>query len=739
MRSTFFAVLAGILAAVGSPLTAAAQEAGTSAVDAPAATPAAPAPPPAAPYVAPNPRGPIPYVTYKRRVQGPTTTARPQSATTARTPAAPQIVTGATPTVAALPTTASGARLAPGQTLPPAELESFVDGVVREAMAREHIAGAAISVVQNGQIVLKKGYGFADLSPNRRVDPDKTLFRIGSISKTFTWIALMNEVEAGRIRIDAPVNLYLPERLQIRDQGFHTPIRVINLMDHSAGFEDRALGHLFERRFERVRPLAEYLRQERPRRVNAPGEIASYSNYGAAIAGQALNYVSGKPFEQLIEEEILRPLALSRTTFREPHPAKPGLPAPMSAALARDLSEGYRWTPEGYEARPFEFIEQVAPAGSASSTASDMARYMLLLLGQGKLDGVTVYGPKAALAFRTPLRRTPAGINGWRHGFIDYGLPGGYRGFGHEGATLSFISNMVVVPTLNMGVFISTNTDTGGELANGLAGQVVQQFYAAPAVFPRPGSKDLAAQAKTFSGYYVGSRRAHGGLEKFVGLFLNGVDVRVNNEGRLITSAGGKVRTWVPDGDLDQGVFIAADGHERLAFQMRNGRSVGFRDAMNAQTFERSGFWSRPVVLAVLAGLSAVAAAATLGGVLLRNRREHRETPVQGRASVIQNTQAVLWLSALALFLTWAARTSDIANVMYGWPGGSLVIASACSLVASGLTGLSLILLPAIWRGGRRVDSWTALRKVAFTVTTLIYSAFSLTLGLWGGLTPWGG
>jgi CubicO group peptidase (beta-lactamase class C family) len=606
-------------------------------------------------------------------------------------------------------------------------------------MARDHVAGATVSVVQNGQIVLKKGYGFAALSPNRRVDPDRTLFRIGSISKTFTWIALMNEVEAGRIRIDGPVNLYLPEQLQIRDQGFRTPVRVINLMDHSAGFEDRALGHLFERRFERVRPLAEYLRQERPRRVTAPGQIASYSNYGAALAGQALNYVSGKPFEQLIEEEILRPLALTRTTFREPHPAKPGLPAPMSADLARDLSVGYRWTPEGHEVRAFEYLEQVAPAGSASSTASDMARYMLLLLGQGTLDGVTVYGPKAALAFRTPIRRTPAGINGWRHGFIDYGLPGGYRGFGHAGATMSFMSNMVVVPALNMGVFISTNTDTGGELAEGLASQVVQQFYAPPQTFPRPGSPALSAQSQTFSGYYVGTRRARGGLEKFVGLFLDGVAVRVNDEGRLITSAGGKVRTWVPEGDLDRGVFVAADGHQRLAFQMQEGRAVGFRDALNAQSYERSGFWNRPVVLAVLAGLSGIAAASTLGGVLLRNRREHRETPVQGRASVIQNTQAVLWLTALVLFLTWAARTSDIAAVMYGWPGGSLVIASACALVASALTALSLILLPAIWRGGRRVDSWTPLRKLAFTLTALVYGAFSLILGLWGGLTPWGG
>ncbi|MFN3524343.1 MAG: serine hydrolase domain-containing protein, partial [Phenylobacterium sp.] len=653
--------------------------------------------------------------------------------------AAPAAAPGATPVVPGLPTTPTGARLGRAEALPPAELEAFVDGVVKNAMARDHIAGVTVSVVQDGQIVLKKGYGFASLAPERRVDPDRTLFRIGSISKTFTWIALMKEVEAGRIRIDAPVNLYLPERLQIRDQGFRTPVRVINLMDHSAGFEDRALGHLFERRFERVRPTADYLRQERPRRVHQPGAVASYSNYSVALAGQALSYVSGKPFERLIEDEILRPLGLNRTTFREPHPPKSGLPAPMAPALAEDLSDAYHWTPGGFAERDFEYIGQVAPAGSASSTAADMARYMLLLLGEGSLDGVTIYGPKAAQAFRTPIRRTPEGVNGWRHGFIAYDLPGGLKGYGHAGATLSFMSNMVVVPALRTGVFVSTNTDTGGRLAETLPAQVVQEFYAAPQVFPRPGSPALKERASTFKGYYLGTRRAYGGLEKFVGLLLAGASVQVNGDGRLVVATSQGVEAFAPVGDPAQGQFVAARGGERLAFRISDGRATGFLTGMNAQAFERAGFWMRPQVLATLAILSGIAAAATLAGVVLRNRREHRETSVQGRASVIQNTQAALWLTALVLFAVWAAKASDVAKIMYGWPGGELVIASACALVAAVLTLLTLVLLPAVWRGGRRVDSWSPLRKLAFTLTVAVYSAFSLVLALWGVLAPWGG
>ena len=720
MHLIFKAVFAAILAV--SATSSVAQES------------AQPSPTPSTPAASPNPNGPVPYTSLQRpaapRPKAAASAAPGADATPAKTLSSP---------VPALPATPSGARLAVGEALPPAELEAFVDGVVREAMAREHIAGVTVSVVQNGQVVLKKGYGFADLSPARKVDPDKTLFRIGSISKTFTWIALMKEIEAGRIRQDAPINLYLPERIQVRDQGFRTPVRVINLMDHSPGFEDRALGHLFEKNFDRVRPMAEYLRQERPRRVRAPGEASAYSNYGAALAGQAVSYVSGKPFERLIEESIFLPIGMNNTSFREPHPVKAGLPAPIPQRLADNISAGYRWTPTGFAERPFEFISQVAPAGSASSTAADMARYMQLLLNAGTLDGAVVYGPRTAQAFNTPIRKTPAGINGWRHGFIEYNLPGDHKGFGHAGGTLSFLSNMVVAPDLNLGVFISTNTETGGDLARDFAARVVQQFYVPPQPFPRAGSPTLRDRASDFAGYYVGNRRAYRGLEGMVGLLIGGVEVKITPEGRLAVASGGKVRTFVPQGELSEGRFISTTGADHLAFSMANGRAYAFQTPLGEQSFERSGFWKRPTTLALLALLSGAAAITTIAGLFLRNRREFRETSVQRQASLIQTSQAVLWLAALTLFGLWAAGTSDVANVMYGWPSAALIIASACVLVAAVLALLSLIMLPAIWRGGRRVDSWSALRKASFTFTVLVYTAFSVLLGLWGALTPWNG
>jgi CubicO group peptidase (beta-lactamase class C family) len=691
---------------------------------------ASPSSAPAKPAATPGPS--IPAATPKP--------AAPRPAPATPTPApAPVVQAAAAPPPAEPAPRAPAARLAPGQPIAPAELETFVDGYVRGAMAREHIAGVTVSVVQNGQAVLKKGYGFASLNPQRPVDPDRTLFRIGSISKTFTWITVMKEVEAGRMRLDQPINLYLPEKVQVRDQGFDQPVRVQNLMDHSAGFEDRALGQLFERDFERVRPLDIYLRQERPRRVHAPGVLSSYSNFGAALAGEAAAYTSGKPYERLVEDEILTPLGMGHTTFREPHPAKAGLPAPMPAVLAADVSDGYRWTPAGFEKRDYEYIGQIAPAGAGSSTAGDMARYMLMQLGNGQSGGAVVYGARAAEAFRTPLRRTPPGVNGWAHGFAVRFLPGGHTGYGHDGGTLSFLSEMVVVPDLNLGVFVSTNTETGGALSSALPAAIVREFYAAPQLYPRPGSPELAQDGGALKGYYLSTRRPYSGLESFVYAFRSGATVGTTGDGRLVVSDPGGVSSYVPEGPLEDGRFIGVSDESRLAFALHDGRAVNFIGSSGSALFQRASFWRAPSTLAMLAALAALAAVATLGGVAVRNRREFRENQVQSRASLVQNIQAVLWLAAMALFGLWFSKTGDIAQIMYRWPGALMIMASACALVAAGLTATTVIALPAVWQGGRRVDSWSPLRKAGFTLTVLIYLAFSVVLGVWGALSPWSG
>ncbi len=670
------------------------------------------APPPAAAKPVPAPAKPRP----KPAVQA---VAKPTQAA----PAAP------------LPAQVAGARLAPGTPIPPTELEAFVDGVVRQAMTSRHIAGVAVSVVQGGQVVLDKGYGFA--GPGRAVDPNTTLFRVGSISKTFTWIALMKEVEAGRMRLDSPINLYLPEPLQIRDQGFKRPIYVRDLMTHSAGFEDRALGQMFEDDPARVRPLADYLREERPRRVREPGVVSVYSNYGAMLAGEAVAYVDGHPYQDLIDAEILGPLGMAHTSAREPYPARAELPRPMPAALAGDLSTGYRWAGGSYRPQAFEYVTQGAPAGAVSSTAGDMARYMLMILNGGRLDAASVYGPDTAKGFRTTLQASAPRVNGWDNGFMEFALPGGFRGQGHGGDTLWFHSMMLTVPDLNLGVFVTTNTDTGPELTTELPQAIVGRFYAAPPVSPRPGVASLVDDRAVYAGTYLDDRRPYHGLEKFVFTLIGQASLAVTADGRLLTPGGGGEQAWVPDGP--PGHFVRVDGPETMAFKIDNGRAVRWYTASGATAFDRIGPLYQARVLGLVAALAALASIATLVGLAVRDTRESRQTPTQARASLVQTTISLLWLVAMASFAAWAAGAGDLGKIMYGWPGPLVLMASACALVAALLTLLALVMTPVVWRGGRRLDSWTIGRKLRFTATTLIFVAFSLQLLMWGALAPWSG
>jgi len=157
------------------------------------------------------------------------------------------------------------------------------------------------------------------------------------------------------------------------------------------------------------------------------------------------------------------------------------------------------------------------------------------------------------------------------------------------------------------------------------------------------------------------------------------------------------------------------------------------------QLFERVSLWRTPAALGLVTGLSLAAAVITLIGVPLRHRRERRESHIQSRAGLLQAIQAALWIGAAGLFATWAWRASDPARLVFDWPGALLVTASACALVAAALTVTTLVALPSVWRGGRRVDSWTPLRKLAYSLTAILYAVFSVLLAEAGALSPWGG
>ncbi len=216
----------------------------------------------------------------------------------------------------------------PGHTLEAADLEAFFDGIFPLQLERSDIAGASVLVMKDGNVLLEKGYGYADVKTKKAVDPGATIFRLASISKLFTWVSVMQLVEEGRLNLDTDVNHYLD--FQIR-AAFDKPITLRNLMTHTGGFEESGDDIIITDPKQAV-SLRQYLIDNQPMRIFPPGEIPAYSNYGVGLASYIVQRASGEPFERYVQEHIFTPLGMTHSTFYQP----------VKKSLANLPSEGYR-------------------------------------------------------------------------------------------------------------------------------------------------------------------------------------------------------------------------------------------------------------------------------------------------------------------------------------------------------------------------------------------------------------
>ena len=588
------------------------------------------------------------------------------------------------------------------------ELEAFIDGVMAAQFRAYDLVGGVVAVVRNGELYFSKGYGYADRESRTPVDPDRSLFRIGSATKLFTWTAVMQLVEEGKLDLDADVSDYLTAFTV--PATFAEPVTMSNLMGHTAGFEDRLIG-LFARGPEELRPLGELLAQELPDRVRPPGQLAAYSNHGVGLAGHVVEELTGLAWNNYLDERILGLLGMTRTSGRQPLPPE----------LDRDLAVGY--VPDGDALQPgvFEFIP-LEPAGSMSATANDMARFMIAHLNEGAYGDVAILQPDTAEQMhRTHFTADPR-LGGMAHGFIEQHAYG-ERIIGHSGGTVSFHTDLILLPEHDVGLFVSFNSPDGIQARLDFVDVFLRRYFGVvPAEDPLP-----AAEAETYarqvSGSYRPTRAAHSTFDKLFALFQE-ITVTPADQGRLIVRGlGMEPIQFAP---VEALVFDQVDGHQRLLFQEDEEGRVVHGSAGNAlMAYERlSWHQSSRFHFTVIAASAFLFISALIGWPLAALRHRGRGPGVLPRLARLS-----AW-SAGGLFMGFLVGTafvlSDPFEIMFGIPSlvpGLLVMAMA----GSALVLISLALAVFAWARGY----WSLAGRIHYSLVVLAGLAFVWFLGYW--------
>ena len=608
----------------------------------------------------------------------------------------------------------------------PAELEAFLDELMAKDMKEYNIPGAAVSVVKDGKLFFAKGYGYADLENKIPVDAKQTVFPTGSVGKLFTWTAVMQLAEQGKLDLDADVNTYLDFRIP---DTYPAPITLKHLMTHTAGFEDRSFEN-FTWDADGLMPAGEWLASHIPARVRPPGEVAAYSNYGAELAGDIVTRASGQPYEQYIQEHIFDPLGMMHSTIQQPLPPD----------LRAHASLGY-WDvdgiPQAVPTIPDDYLGQIAmaPAGGHVSSVTDMARFMIAHL-QGGFYGnasseVRILEEAMARQMQDTLYRPDPHILGTTYGFFDYS-DNGQRTLGHTGGTLGFTTMLLLLPDQNLGVYVVYNHNNSGRLTSshfGFQRAFFDHYYPVPEVKPILLPADFAARASRFAGSYKSVRSTYTTFEKFVNLMSSPIEISNPGDGTLfLTISGIEVRLV----EVEPLYFRQVDGPFGVVFREDDRGRVThmFIDVSPEEAYEKlnwyeaSGFNMALFIGCLLAFLSMIPVAVVRA---IRNRRLTDDQKPASRGARIANWN-IVGISVLnLLFVVGLARM--VTSLGFPMFGVSLIdkITLGLGVLSALLTVGALVYTALAWKD----RYWGVAFRLYYSLVTVAAVAFVWFLNQW--------
>lgn len=584
-----------------------------------------------------------------------------------------------------------------------------LDALAEGFMTTDQVPGAIGAVVVGDEVILR-GWGSVDLEAGTAAGPDDVRFEIGSISKLFTWIAVMMLVEEGQLDLQADVAGYLRET----EVPGTEPLTMAQLMSHRPGFEDSYA--IFDPDIGAL-PRPQALAESAPDQVMPRGEITAYSNWGVALAGQVVEDIAGMPYEDFLQARILDPLGMEATTYSE--------------ATARDdqppLSRSYR-VQGGVNHPAFRVdIGSFGPAGSIASTAADMARFMRFLMGDGALDGARLLAPGTMAQMRTRLfDDRPEGAD-MAHGLISRPMFG-TMAYGHSGGLNEFLSNLVFIPELQAGVFVSQNGGARMSLPF-IAPDMILGHLAAEAGLAAPEPQDVpdaAARAQEAEGRYLPNRRAFSGPAQFVGA-LEMYSVTARDDGSILAPAPllGAMLRYDP---VAPDIWQDARGERLLLIRDEGGRVLRIVDGSGASTHERVSVATDPMLLGTALGGGAVLSLTMLLGLLWR--RGLRGGSLGGTVAALAGLAGAL--SVWAMLGGGVAMAMAAANLgsefLFDQPQPTLMAFFTLGHVVVVMAGIVLLAQGLVWRA----PGWSVWRRLHHTAFALVLAALAVLMLHWG-------
>lgn len=335
------------------------------------------------------------------------------------------------------------------------DFELTFDEFMKDAMEKYHVPGVTLSVVKDGKLYFKKGYGYSDLENKIPVNPDETLFRIGSTTKLFTATSTMQLYENGNLDLNDDVNKYLTDFKVDYYEG--KPITIEHLLTHTGGFDERVVNIVSNDIDEDLPDLGEFLKENMPKPIREPGKIMQYSNHGITLLGHIVENASDKRIDHYMEQEIFQKLDMENSKYY------------FTTDLIGKASKGYHFSKEQYiERNPIRITNH--PAGSILSTADDMAKFLIAHLEGGKIL------KKETLNNMHQTHFTHYdSMLGNAYSFYEV-MRGNNKIIEHGGNTPTFASLLSFIPEKKLGFFISCNSGGGSLLREDFANEFYEYF-----------------------------------------------------------------------------------------------------------------------------------------------------------------------------------------------------------------------------------------------------------------------